>query len=118
MKDGDGDATNEVIRGEEKEVDVDKLVKGYRYGSTLIPVTDADEEQMKLTDGAKCLRIIGKMNHNGNSILAHMRLLLRLGDRSIINLEFKSFIVSNEFIRESGRGENKGRLLCFRAQLL
>ena len=52
-----------IIRGEEKEVDADQLVKGYRYGSTLIPVTEADEEQMKLTDNAKCLRVVGEQDY-------------------------------------------------------
>ena len=49
----------EAVEGEEIEIDPDRIVKGFRYGCSLIPVTDADEEAMKIVT-QKCLKIVGK----------------------------------------------------------
>ena len=49
----------EAVEGEEIEIDADRIVKGFRYGCSLIPVTDADEEAMKIAT-QKCLKIVGE----------------------------------------------------------
>ena len=50
----------DAIGGEEVEIEMNKIAKGYRYGSTIIPVTDADENAMKI-ESTKCLKLIGEL---------------------------------------------------------
>ncbi|XP_065898118.1 X-ray repair cross-complementing protein 5-like [Dysidea avara] len=61
---------------DETEVEADSITKGFRYGKSLIPISSADEEAMKLK-AEKCLSVLGftkmdKIKHHhylGSSIL-------------------------------------------------
>jgi len=43
---------------DETEVEMENVVKGYRYGKSLIPISDADEQAMKM-EAPRCLSLLG-----------------------------------------------------------
>ncbi|XP_070533798.1 X-ray repair cross-complementing protein 5-like [Ptychodera flava] len=44
---------------EETEISQDDLVKGYRYGSDIIPMSKEDMDNMAYKSGAKCFKVLG-----------------------------------------------------------